>query len=49
MRAYRIYVTITLTIHTAYTGYARHTLTTLKVRTHTLFIRLERPVVEERG
>ena len=32
MRAYRIYVTHTLTILTAYTRYASHTLNTLKVR-----------------
>ena len=32
MREYRIYVTHTLTIHTAYAGYANHTLNTLKVR-----------------
>ena len=31
MRAYRIYVTHTLTIRTAYARYARHTLNTLKV------------------
>ena len=31
MRAYRIYVTRTLTIRTAYAGYAVHTPNTLKV------------------
>jgi len=44
MRAYRINVTHTLTIRTAYAGYARHTLNTLKVRysyvMNTLVIRL---------
>jgi len=32
MRAFRIYVTHTLTIRSAYAGYARHTLNKLKVR-----------------
>jgi len=44
MRTYRIYATHTLTIRTAYAGYARHTLNTLKVRysyvMNTLLIRL---------
>ena len=53
MRANRIYVTHTLTIRTAYAGYARHTLNTLRVRysyvMNTLVIRWQRPVVERRG
>jgi len=32
MQAYRLYVTHTLTIRTAYAGYARHTLNALEVR-----------------
>jgi len=49
LSAFRIYVTHTLDIHTAYAGYARHTLNTLKVRysypMNTLLIRSLRPVV----